>query len=80
MRVAVCAPQDAERLVAAMRTHPLGREAAIRDLPAILDTCRDRGFTLQVVGGRDGETRGIAHCAVVVDARTDDVVGIGSET
>jgi hydrogenase expression/formation protein HypE len=26
--VAVCAPQDAERLVAAMRAHPLGREAA----------------------------------------------------
>jgi len=26
--VAVCAPQDAERLVVAMRAHPLGREAA----------------------------------------------------
>jgi hydrogenase expression/formation protein HypE len=26
--VAVCAPQDTERLVAAMRAHPLGREAA----------------------------------------------------
>jgi hydrogenase expression/formation protein HypE len=26
--VAVCAPQDAERLLAAMRAHPLGREAA----------------------------------------------------
>ncbi|HUN67620.1 MAG TPA: hydrogenase expression/formation protein HypE [Burkholderiales bacterium] len=26
--VAVCAPQDAERLVAAMRAHPLGRDAA----------------------------------------------------
>lgn len=27
--VAVCAPQDADRLLAAMRTHPLGRDAAI---------------------------------------------------
>ena len=27
--VAVCAPQDAERLLAAMRAHPLGRDAAI---------------------------------------------------
>ena len=26
--VAVCAPEDARRLVAAMRSHPLGREAA----------------------------------------------------
>jgi hydrogenase expression/formation protein HypE len=27
--VAICAPQDAERLLAAMRAHPLGRDAAI---------------------------------------------------
>ncbi len=27
--VAICAPEDAERLLAAMRAHPLGREAAI---------------------------------------------------
>jgi hydrogenase expression/formation protein HypE len=26
--VAICAQQDAERLLAAMRAHPLGREAA----------------------------------------------------
>ena len=27
--VAICAPEDAERLLAAMRAHPLGRDAAV---------------------------------------------------